>query len=299
VSFIDFDDDGFVDAWIGNDGGHDFPDRLYVNDGTGRFTDQAPVMGLDYNFRRDSGCTMGIDIDDFDFDRSPDALLSTFVGQPSILYRCVPHPETGFDCDDVASMVGLTAHGTVDWAGGFVDFDNDRDQDVFMVSGNFLGLGRAETDTLYWNAAGTFARHTPAAGEALSVEATGRGAAYGDLDDDGAVDVIVANVGQRLQVLRNQTQGASHWLLVRLSGRQANRDGIGARVTVRGEGGRTVTQKRVAGGDGNYSGTGDPRLHFGLGTWTTVDVEVKWPGGKVQIAEDVAADQVVTIVEGE
>ncbi|MEK6608376.1 MAG: CRTAC1 family protein [Myxococcota bacterium] len=295
--FVDFDADGDVDLFVGNDAGPVQPDRLYVNDGLGAFQDLAPAMGLAYDSTGDSADTMGVDVGDYDRDGCLDVAITNLSNRHAFIYDCDCSPT--ITCHEASAELGVAGPtaGYTNWGVGFVDMDQDADLDLFTASG-LLGGAQMVPNTdqrnqLFWNEAGVFVEHAPEPSDALEVEQNSRGAAFGDIDGDGDLDVVVANFGQPPAVLRNNA-ASGHFLMVRLVGTSSNRQGVGALVTVIIDG-RTLTEPAVAGG--SYLGSSDPRVHFGLGDAMFADLVVAWPSGIVQYLSDLQADQFLTVVE--
>lgn len=275
---FDFEGDGDLDLYLGNDMGVLYSDRLYMNDGTGHFVDQADAFGL----AAAGTDTMGIDVGDYDGDGVPDLITTDFKHKPTRLFHCFPSPlPCSFEHLGPESLPG------VDWGVGFVDFNHDGRLDVFTAAGDVYDPDRiGERNQVYFNRDGRFFGHVPAAGEALDDRQISRGAAFGDLDGDGDVDVVVANAGGTAQVLLNQS-AAGHSLTVALDSRSA-----GARVTVTTNG-RPLTEQALIGG--SYLGSSDPRLHFGLGEACEADVSVRWLDGATREITAVAANQVLRV----
>ncbi len=278
----DLDRDGDLDLYVGNDLGMFHPDRFYMNDGRGRFTDRARAMGLAAAANGDSGQTMGADIADVDGDGQPELVSSSSLGYPELLFTC----DASLRCREVSRDWGLTPASvqSFSWAVGLEDFDLDGDVDLLVANGSIYRPA-AQPDQLYWNVDGRFREYEPRAGEALDRAQSSRAAVFGDLDGDGALDAVTTVVGGRPRVLRNRA-GCGHWLGVRVLPRVA---GTRVRVTA---GGRT--RERQVQFAGAYLGSGSATLHYGLGTATAASVEVRWPDGRT-LRRDVAADRVVTL----
>jgi hypothetical protein len=278
--FFDIDLDGDLDLFVGNDMGSKNPDRLYRNDGKGFFKDAAPGLGLSL-YGTD---TMGVDVGDADGDGSVDLVVSDFRLLPTRLVRC---PDPVLPCE----MVGINEQSTesVKWGIALADFDQDRDLDIFTVSGNVEVPPDYPGDRhqLHWNdGTGVFTLHVPGAGDPLAELHLGRGAAFADLDGDLDLDIVIANADRPAQVLLNQAAGG-HALLVELDTLSA-----GARVTVDGPGVQRTEQALIG---GSYAGSSDPRVHFGMGETCAVDVTVTWAGGATKTVEGVRTGQVLRV----
>jgi hypothetical protein len=192
------------------------------------------------------------------------------------------------------------------WGGGFFDFDNDGWPDIFIANGhvypeleqhNHPESPYRQRNLLYRNSGdGRFEDVTANAGPGLQLRRSGRGVAFGDLDNDGKVDLVINNQNDAPSLLHNESESGHHWISIRTVGTRSNRDGIGARVMVAVGGRRQVQEVRSG---GSYLSQSDLRVHFGLGGASTIDlIEVRWPSGVVDKAEGVAADRVVTVEEG-
>lgn len=277
--FVDFDRDGDLDLYAGNDMGIYFPDRMYINDGTGTFSERAFDLGIDVP----GSDTMGVDIGDFDLDGQSDFVMSDFRDRPIRLLRCF---DPALPCSNEVVPDGLDY---VKWGIGFVDFDQDGALDLFAAAGevttDFGTLDPNNPHYLYWgNGLGGFRRHLPDPGEALDARGTSRGVAFGDLDGDGDVDVVVANAGGPHQVLLNQSP-LGHSITVELDSLAA-----GALVTMHTDR-STLTEHAVIGG--SYAGSSDPRVHFGLGSACRADITVRYLDGAEQVVGASAGDRVV------
>ena len=241
--------------------------------------------------RRLSG--MGVVFQDYDNDGRPDIIVTEL---PREIYGVYHNEGKGsFTYQSLQAGLGMLSSGSSGWGVGLEDFDNDGWKDLFVAQGHVLdnveqidpSLHYKELPLLALNHEGRFERMDPG----TSVPTAGRGAAFGDLNNDGAQDVVMTVLGGPPQVFLNPG-GKQHWLGVKLRGTRSNRDGLGARVRVNG-------QTRFATTAGSYLSASDKRLHFGLGSADTAKVEVAWPSGIRQTLNDVRANQFLEVVEPE
>jgi hypothetical protein len=288
VSAADYDHDGYVDIYVANDVMENY---LFRNEGGERFEEVALQAGVAYNHQGDATSSMAVDFADYDGDGRTDMYVS------DMSFSALYHNEGDGLFRDMTYQAGIAALSGqfVGWGTAFVDYDNDGDVDIFQVNGDLHHLYGQE-DLLFENLGhGRFRDASAERGRYFEVERVGRGAAFGDYDNDGDVDVFIVNLNDRGVLLRNEGGNANSWLLVRLVGRASNRDGVGARVTVVSGDTRQVLLKKNATG---YLSQNDPRMHFGLGDAEIVDrIEVVWPSGTVQVLENVAVRQVLTVEE--
>jgi enediyne biosynthesis protein E4 len=290
VAFADYDEDGFTDIFVANDGMQQY---LFHNNGNGTFTERGLEAGaaLSEDGRRLSG--MGVVFQDYDNDGRPDVIVTEL---PREIYG-VYHNEGGgsFSYRSLQTGLGMLSSGSSGWGVGLEDFDNDGWKDLFVAQGHVLdnveqidpSLHYREMPLLAMNQHGRFQGTDPGTGSPR----VGRGAAFGDLNNDGWQDVVMTVLGGHPQVFLNRG-GKQHWLVVTLRGTRSNRDGLGARVRVNG-------QTRFATTAGSYLSASDERLHFGLGPAETAKVEIVWPSGIHQTLNDIHADQFLDIREPE
>ena len=300
VVWGDYDDDGWPDLFVANDA---HPNLLYHNNRNGTFTEVAFAAGVAFDEDGRERAGMGVDFGDYDNDGKLDLAVTNFYGEPHSLY--LNQGNGTFLETTWPSGIGEGTMRSLGWGTGFADFDNDGNKDLFFVNGHvYPEVDRQQLDETYAEQSlvfrnkgdGTFADVTRRAGEALAARWVGRGAAFGDYDDDGRVDVVISAVNDRAVLLHNESETGNHWLTVKLTGARGNRDAIGARVTVRA--GSTTLMQEVHGG-GSYLSQSDLRAHFGLGSLAVVPtLQVRWPGGATERFTDVAADQILGIEEG-
>jgi hypothetical protein len=299
VSTLDFDDDGWVDVYVANDSN---PSALYRNNRDGTFTDIGVTAGCGYSQDGKPQAGMGLAIADWDGNGTMDIFKTNFAGDTSSLYS-----NTGRgSCEDqtFASGVGVNTRW-LGWGTGFVDMDRDGWRDVFLVNGHVYPeveqlrteAGYKQRKVVYRNLGGRRLEDvTERLGPPATTPKAGRGAAFGDFDDDGSVDVVINNVHDTPDLYRLVPANAHHWILLKLVGVSSNRDAIGARVRCTA-GGRTQIEE-VRGG-GSYISQNDLRIHLGLGTAARVDsLEVRWPNGLEEEWRDVPVDRILTLKEG-
>ena len=296
----DYDNDGWPDLYVADDAG---PNYLYRNKHDGTFEEVGLMMGADLSGDGQELGSMGVDMGDYDHKGRLDIFVTEFVDQSDTLYH-----NNGSDFSDVSwsSKIAQPSHPYVGWGTGFFDMDNSGWLDIFVANGHVY----PQVDTIP-NAAhfrqpmllfrnkhdGTFDEVGAAVGFADIPLQSRRGAAFGDLNNDGCVDIVTLNVGAPPSLLLNHCQNGNHRVLFKLQGTKSNRLAIGARVTVKAGG---VTQfSEVKGGSG-YISQNDLRQHFGVGANTHMEeVRVRWPSGESEVFHDVAADFIYTIVEGQ
>lgn len=297
---VDFDGDGDTDIVVGNDLGANF---VFQNDGRGKFEEVGLALGLAYDALGTVHGTMAVECGDWNNDGWLDFYMTSYQRQLATLYES----RGGKFFEDVtrSTGAGTDTYPQVTWGAGMVDFDNDGHRDLFIACGHLIDNVEEFDDTTSYNARnillrkdgkGRFINVSNQAGDGLLPRFSSRGAAFDDLDNDGDIDVVILNARQAPTLLRNDYQGNHHWLQVQLQGTRSNRDGIGARVTVKA--GSSILVDEVHSGRSYQSDFGK-RLHFGLGTHNKVDeVNVQWIGGSVDTHRNVEADRLLKIVEG-
>ncbi len=300
VAFADYDGDGWTDIYVANDSVMSF---LYHNNGNGTFEEVALKAGVGFNDDGKPFAGMGVDFADYDNDGLADIFVTDLSQEMYALFRNLG--EGYFQYATRKSGVGHATLPYSGWSTKFIDYDNDGWKDIFVAQGHVLdtigltapNLQYLQPPLLLRNNKGSFVRVPPnAAGAAFQVSRPSRGAAFGDLDNDGYVDVVVSNIGQSPTLLRNMSDKRNHWLGLRLEGKQANRDGIGARIKVTAPSGRTqMYEVQTAVG---YLSASDRRVVIGLGSDAIASrVEIRWPGGRVQSLLGVKADRSLVVRE--
>ncbi len=301
VAWCVFIGDGRVDLYVAYDSG---PNSLYRNNGDRTFTDVGLSSGTALSEDGTEQASMGVTIGDYDHRGRWSMFVTNFSEEYNALYR---HQKDFLFTD--ASYATRTAKASipyVGWGTGFLDYDNDGWLDLMVVNGHVYPQvekaggesGYREPKLLYHNERdGTFSEVARDSGAALSVPAVSRGAAFGDIDNDGDVDVVVNNLEGPATVLRNDGGNANNYLAIELVGRTSSRSALGARVTVTAGDLVQVDERR---GGGSYLSQNDTRLHFGLQRRQTADrIDVRWPDGAMQSLTAVPANRFITITEGE
>jgi hypothetical protein len=294
----DFDGDGWPDIYVACDSS---PSLLFHNNHDGTFSERGLESGISVNEDGKEQAGMGLGIGDFDTDGNLDIFKTHFAADTNILYR--NNGKGVFR--DVTTRTGLAVETRfVSWGAAIQDFDNDGLPDLFYTTGMVSPeLERDLPDTPYKTpnvlfrnlGGGKFEELFDLAGPAMKELHSSRGAAFGDFDNDGDVDVVIMNMNEAPSLLRNDVSGRHHWLKVLLEGVQSNRSAIGAEV-VATYGGKKQAQAVLA--QASFLSVNDRRLHFGLGSETSAGLEVRWPRGKSDTLNRVDADQLVVVREG-
>ena len=299
-TFVDVDDDGWVDLLVANDSR---PNYLYRNRRNGTFEEVGYLSGFALTEDGRPMASMGIAVGDYNRDGRVDFYVSNFSDDYSVLFK----NEGGGILSDVTYQAGLVEPTIpfLKWGTGFLDFDNDGLLDIFVANGHVFpiidkqnwGTTWAQRPQLFRNLDGTkFQEVPPAAGSGLADVIPARGAAFGDLFNDGHIDVVINNLDSTPTLLRNVVKNGNHWVGFRLiGGPKSPRDAIGAKVFVTAGG---VRQRADVFSGGSYGSNSDPRLHFGLGTASKVDkVEIQWPSGTKQEMSLPQVDKMFTVDE--
>jgi hypothetical protein len=301
VVWTDVNEDGRPDAFVANDA---TPNFLYRNDGQGRFSENGFVAGVAVSESGTSQACMGIALGDYLHAGRLSLFVTNFSEEYNTLYR--NEGKSTFTDVSYASGTAPSSLPYVGWGTGFFDLDNDGWLDLLVVNGHVypqvdtrdIGTKYRQPKLLYINQRnGTFREVSRAAGAALSVPRVSRGAAFGDLDNDGDIDIVVGDLDGGPMILRNDGGNRNNWITLELRGVRGNRLALGARVKV--VTGKSAQVDEVRSG-GSYLSQNDLRLHFGLGKAERVDrVEIGWPSGKTEVLTNLAARSFYTVKEGE
>ena len=298
VAFADYDGDGFTDIFVSND---TFPNFLLHNNGNGTFTDVALQAGVAYNENGKTVAGMGTDFRDIDNDGRPDIFHAAMFGDTFPLYRNLGNGLFE-DVTDATGLAAMTTRFTA-WGVGIFDFDNDGNKDIFTAGSAILDNSMEVNhkpyplpNGLYRNLGNMVFKDVSAqAGASFFAPAAHRGAAFGDLNNDGKIDIVVTVLNGEPQLLMNRSPNQNHWIILKLVGVADNRDGLGTRVKITTANGVQFNEATTAVG---YNSSSDKRVYFGLGNATIVDrIDLAWPTGVKQVLKNVAADQILTIVQ--
>jgi hypothetical protein len=297
VSFADYDNDGFTDVYVANDSVQCF---LFHNNGDGTFSEVGLTAGVGFNEDGKTFAGMGVDFADYDNDGRPDIVVTDLSNERYMLFR----QNADHSFREVTNLSGLGA-ATLSfsgWSTRLFDYDNDGWKDLFVAQGHVMdtiektapNLRYLQPPLLLRNDGGRFVRVD--AGDVFQRSWAGRGAAFGDLDNDGDVDIVLSNVGQNAVVLRNDGGNRNNWIQITARGTTSNRDGIGSRVKVVSASGQS--QYFTVSPSAGYLSASERRLTVGLGSDASAAlVEIRWPSGAVARFENVKAGQTLTATE--
>ena len=304
VSTADFNGDGWIDIYVAND---KRPNHLWINQADGSFRNQALLAGCAVSGEGFSESSMGVDAGDFDNDGDEDLFMTHMsLNEKNTLY--VNQREGSFEDASYLSGLALPSIAFTGFGTAFFDYDNDGRLDILAANGhvkNVEALARAkdpyplhQTNQLFRNMGkGQFQEVSKAAGAVFELSEVSRGAAFGDVDNDGDTDVLILNNNGPARLLTNQVGSDSHWMGLRLAGGRSGRDMLGARVAVLLSQGRTLWRRVRS--DGSYASANDPRVLVGLGEATHVEaVRVFWPDGRAEEWKQVPINTYTKLLQG-
>lgn len=297
VVAADFDNDGWPDIYVACDTS---PSLLFRNKHDGTFEEVGLPNGCSVSDDGLEQAGMGVGIGDINTDGNLDIFKTHFMEDTNVLY--VNDGKGYFENETIAAGLGVETR-FVNWGAGIVDLDNDGNPDLFYVTGNvYPEIERKRPQyqlktprVIFRNLGnGKFEELVDQGGPGVSEAHCSRGCAFGDFDNDGDLDILIVNLNEPPSLLRNDVRGNNHWLKMKLIGTKSNRSAIGTRVTCH-YGGKRQAQELVA--QSSFYSSNDPRLHFGLGSANTADLEIRWPSRAKQVLKNVKADQILTIRE--
>ena len=298
IAFNDFDRDGWPDILVANDS---FPQQLFRNKHDGTFEEVGVFQGVAYNEDGLTFAGMGLDFQDYDNDGWPDVFINALANQRYSLFRNL---KGAFEYASGPSGVGGATLLHSGWGTKFFDYDNDGWKDLFVAQGHVMdnieltqpSARYLEPLLLLRNSGGKFRDVSSQSGPTFKIPLAARGAAFGDLNNDGFMDVAINCNNQTALILSNQGGNGNHWLLVNTLGSVSNRDGIGAQLRLVSKSG--AEQYGIVSLAGSYLSSSDKRVHFGLGRDESAKLlEITWPSGIVQRLENIAADRILTVRE--
>jgi enediyne biosynthesis protein E4 len=300
VVFADYDGDGFLDVFVANDNS---PNLLFRNIGGKRFEEVGFEAGVAFNDEGAALAGMGADFRDLNNDGLPDLWHTAIENETFPLFMNEGRGmfRSGGQQSRLANMTRLMSG----WSNGIVDLDNDSWKDLVVARSNVLDnieqisrhFNYAEPNSVFRNLGnGQFVDVSATAGPDFTRPAPHRGLAYGDLFNDGRMDLVVTALGAPVTIFRNVTATSNHWILLKLVGTKSNRMGIGAQIRITTDDGRTIYNEATT--STGYAASSDPRVHFGLGGSRVIkEIEVRWPSGTHQLLHDVTADRILEVTE--
>jgi enediyne biosynthesis protein E4 len=298
LGVADFDDDGWIDIYVAND---TVPGFLFHNQGDGTFREIGFESGTAYTYSGHAVSGMGADARDINNDGLVDISVVAMTNEAFPLY--INTGDMLFDEMTAPSRLAMLTRDKTGWSSGVYDFNNNGWKDIFVASGDVMDPRGTFKDrvpqpnSLFVNLQnGRFADAAPFAGpDFLKSVAVHRGAAFGDIDNDGRIDVVVAALSGPTEIWRNVSNREKNWLLVSTRGTRGNRDGMGAKIRIRTDSGMQYNHVNTAVG---YGCSSDKRVHFGLGGDAMIhEIRITWLSGVVQVLENVPANQILTVVE--
>ena len=300
VTFGDYDTDGDIDLYVAND---QDPNFLFQKNGNGNFLELALISGVCYNDMGKEEAGMGTDFGDYDNDGRPDLTVSNYQTETNTVYR--NHDGTFFTDNTITSGIAEVTHGYLGWGIRFFDYDNDGHQDIFVANGHLMDnitvlekhVSYPQKNLLFRNIGdGTFVNVTSER-DGLALKKVSRGAAIGDYDNDGDLDILVTNCNQRPDLLQNVVGNQNNWIQIQAVGQKSNRSGIGTRIKI--VTGTHVQYREVQNG-GSYLSFHDLRAHFGVGKAEQIErLEIRWTSGHRDTETHLPVNRRFIAVEGQ
>ena len=300
VAIADYDGDGWMDIFVANDNERNF---LFRNRQGKSFDEIGVEAGVGYTEDGIPVSSMGVDFRDYRNDGKPGILITALGGETFPLYR--NDGDDLFSMDTYPANLGFATYKMSGWGVGLYDFNNDGFKDIFAANSHVSENADIDPQQHYLQANavfenmrnGTFQDVSAHAGPALAARAAHRGAAFGDLNNDGRIDVVVSAIAGHAELLYNTTANGNHWLLIQTIGTKSNRDGIGTQIKLTSQSG--AVQYNQVTTAGSYASSSDKRVHFGLGhDKRAKEIVLRWPSGTIQTLHNVNADQILKVTEG-
>ena len=300
VAVADYDADGWMDIFVANDNARNF---LFKNRQGKEFDEVGVEAGVAYTDDGIPVSSMGVDFRDYRNDGKPGIFITALGGETFPLYR--NEGNDLFTMDTYPANIGFSTYKMSGWGAGIVDFNNDGYKDLFSANSHVSENADIDPQQHYLqnNAIfenmkdNTFQDISAHAGPGLSLRAAHRGAAFGDLNNDGKIDIVVSVIAGHAELLYNTTANGNHWLLIQTVGTKSNRDGIGTQIKLTSQSGSVQFNQVTTAG--SYASSSDKRVHFGLGRDKLVkEITLRWPSGTVQTLHNVKADQIIRVTEG-